>query len=74
MAKTFLQRDILQKKYMKKSNTNAGDAAKNFPRKEILLVTIRQYMKESNINAGIAVKNFPRTEVLLFTKGQYMKD
>ena len=48
---------------MKESNTCAGNVAKNFLRRQILLNIEGQYMKESNTLAGNVENNYLRAKV-----------
>ena len=80
----FLQNSILSKILtvgkqqicppVKESIVLAGNAAKNFLRRDLLVFTKGHYMKESNTLMGNLVNNFIRGDIWLSTKGQYMKE
>ena len=65
---------FIKKKYINESNTNADSAAKNFPRRDILLVVKKKHMLESNTHVGNAAKNFQQRVILHFKKGLYIKE
>ena len=54
---------------MKESNSLAGNVAKNFLKREILLNIKRQYMKESNTLVGNVTNNFLKKNKWLNIKG-----